>query len=155
MRVNYRYNFMTIPKSKKILRGCSWRVHFQLNTTSKGLWIRLTTLCWPLLSPVSQLQTNALHERSGTTTSCVSVRVWLHSHFTVRWIRRGGQRPLPNPDITKSDFLSGIAPEDTWWNEQQIRDALIVAVPLDFFWKRLKSVSSRLQRCVKNDWAYF
>jgi hypothetical protein len=46
-----------------------------------------------------------------------------------------------------------IETEDTWWNEQQIPDAFTV-VPLDFFGKRFKSVSSRLQQCVHHDWAY-
>jgi len=43
--------------------------------------------------------------------------------------------------------------EDTWWNEQQIAVTFTV-ITLDFFGKILKSVSSRQQRCVQNDWAY-
>ena len=40
---------MTTGKSKTILRRCFCRVHFKTKTTRKGLWIRLATLCYPLL----------------------------------------------------------------------------------------------------------
>jgi hypothetical protein len=83
--------------------------------------------------------------------------VWLHSHFTARWIGRGGPRAPSNPDLTTSDFLSGIAqnrkPTDRnrgYLVKWTTNSRCFYCCSFGLFRKK----SSRLQRCVLHDWAY-
>ena len=140
---------MNIAKSKTVSRVCSCMVHFKLNTPRKGLWIRVANLCCPLL-PSTTITKNCpswkiRHHHILRSLSCVASQSF---YCWVDWAWRT-KVSAKSRSYYRRFLVRGLhQTEDTWWNEQQIRDAL-TAVPLHFFGKILKFVFQTAATCAK------
>lgn len=124
----------------------------------------LQTVVWPEVSAWDEVDDIIFMQDGATPHYANTVRDWLNTRFTDKWIGRGGPHhwPARSPDLTPCDFfLWGWAKEEVYKRNPktlQELEAFILDVlgnvPQDFLRKSVQNVSLRLRKCVDNAGAY-